>query len=510
MTFFVILGSVALIVVFWFKRKRRIQLPLPPGPPGDPILGHFRLIPQEHQELQFYEWGKIYGEVIHLNLFGRSFVVLNGVQAAIDLLDKRSANYSDRPRFIVLELLGFMGYTISLMPYGKRFQRHRRMMHEHLMADRSERYSPIQLRETRVLLKNLLSKEAEHEKLILRFSTAIIMQVAFGHQVMSDDDVYVKIAQESGNIVANAGPPGGTPIDFFPFLQYLPSWFPGAYYAGYARERRDGITRMFDYPFEQMQTAMASGTANPCFLSHHLEGLNRDGGSYPNTAADIKGAAAQLYFAAMDTTASSLSTFFLAMTLYPECQLKAQKEIDAVVGAGRLPDFSDIGSLPYVECIVQETLRWLNAVPMGIPHRSMEDDIYNGMFIPKGSIIIANTRAMTLDERIYADPHTFNPSRYLPKPEGNAEPNPIGPFGFGRRICPGRQLAHGSIWIAVASVLATMSISKAVGEDGKEIIPKVDYSSGITSHPQPYQCLIQPRNEAARDLISRAIILDSY
>lgn len=40
---------------------------------------------------------------------------------------------------------------------------------------------------------------------------------------------------------------------------------------------------------------------------------------------------------------------------------------------------------------------------------------------------------MTLDENVYSDPVTFNPARFLPKPEGNAEPYPSGPFGFGRR-----------------------------------------------------------------------------
>ncbi|KNZ75509.1 O-methylsterigmatocystin oxidoreductase [Termitomyces sp. J132] len=95
------------------------------------------------------------------------------------------------------------------------------------------------------------------------------------------------------------------------------------------------------------------------------------------------------------------------MVLYPECQRKAQEEVDRFVGPGRLPDFSDRDSLPYVECILQETLRWSN----GVPHRSLEDDVYRGMLIPKGSIIIVNTRAISLDEKSYSNPHIFNRSR---------------------------------------------------------------------------------------------------
>jgi hypothetical protein len=45
------------------------------------------------------------------------------------------------------------------------------------------------------------------------------------------------------------------------------------------------------------------------------------------------------------------------MILHPECQDKAQKEIDAVIGNLRLPEFGDRSGLPFVEGILQETLR---------------------------------------------------------------------------------------------------------------------------------------------------------
>ena len=53
------------------------------------------------------------------------------------------------------------------------------------------------------------------------------------------------------------------------------------------------------------------------------------------------------------------------MVLNPDVQRKAQRELDQVVGPHRLPDFADQPSLPYVDAIVKETLRWNPVVPLG-------------------------------------------------------------------------------------------------------------------------------------------------
>ena len=58
------------------------------------------------------------------------------------------------------------------------------------------------------------------------------------------------------------------------------------------------------------------------------------------------------------------------MVLYPSTQAKAQEEIDELTGADRLPEFSDRPNLPYLECVVQESYRWHNAVPTGSPKDS--------------------------------------------------------------------------------------------------------------------------------------------
>ena len=79
----------------------------------------------------------------------------------------------------------------------------------------------------------------------------------------------------------------------------------------------------------------------------------------------------------------------LAMAMYPALQAKAQQELDDVLGSDRLPVQEDLASLPYIHAILLEVMRWRPAAPLGIPHRVMVEDEYNGYRIPAGTIIIA-------------------------------------------------------------------------------------------------------------------------
>lgn len=71
-------------------------------------------------------------------------------------------------------------------------------------------------------------------------------------------------------------------------------------------------------------------------------------------------------------TNSVLLTFVYLMMNHPEIQHRAQEEIDRVVGRQRLPDFEDRVSLPYVDAVLRETMRWHPVAPMGTFHFDTE------------------------------------------------------------------------------------------------------------------------------------------
>jgi len=180
------------------------------------------------------------------------------------------------------------------------------------------------------------------------------------------------------------------------------------------------------------------------------------------------------------------------MQHYPDVYRKAREEIDRVIGHERLPDLTDRDSLPYIEALVMELYRWNPPVTVGIPHASTESDQYLGYHIPKGAVVIANLWGLTRNPEIYDEPESFRPERFI---EGKQlDPKQL-VFGFGRRICPGRAFADMNIWLAVASITACFQISSNGAIGG----PK--FTSGLVSHPDTFECVIEPRFGNTSELI---------
>jgi hypothetical protein len=91
-------------------RKKSKGFPLPPGPAAEPILGHLRIIPADNPEYYFQQLSKeLKSDILSFNVLGQPIIVLNSVEVAVNLLDKRGANYCDRPRFVLFEQMGWRG-----------------------------------------------------------------------------------------------------------------------------------------------------------------------------------------------------------------------------------------------------------------------------------------------------------------------------------------------------------------------------------------------------------------
>lgn len=141
------------------------------------------------------------------------------------------------------------------------------------------------------------------------------------------------------------------------------------------------------------------------------------------------------------------------MVLHPEIQLKAQAEIDNIVGSSRVVSISDIPNLPYLQAIVKECLRVHPPGPLLSWARLAIHDVHVGdHFVPAGTTAMVNMWAITHDEKVWSEPEMFKPERFIDEDVSIMGSNlKLAPFGSGRRVCPGKAmgLATVHLWLAM-------------------------------------------------------------
>jgi len=273
-----------------------------------------------------------------------------------------------------------------------------------------------------------------------------------------------------------------------------------------ARVWRQKIDEFVDLPHEMVKQGMRDGTALPSLAVHLLQDQERQGLDEESENL-IKWMSNSVYGGGSDTIVSVIATLILALVLHPEVLKKAHEEIDNIIGKKRLPAFEDRPLLPYIECVVNETLRWGVPAPLAPLHRLMEEDHYNGWVIPKGTYCAANIWQMCRDENTYPDPEEFRPERFLEMSEDRMkkEGDPrLYVFGFGRRRCPGIFLMDPSVWFYAVSLMAAFDFSKATAADGNEVEPGTSFDYSGIRHPKPFKCVIKPRSTELDRLIRQA------
>ncbi|KAH7333845.1 cytochrome P450 [Rhizoctonia solani] len=493
---------------YWYKGSER-NLRHPPSPKSLPFVGNIFSVPPGLDYITYMELGRqLNSDIIYMNMMGQPVIILNSTQAASDLFEKHSAYHSDRlsvPMVSDPTLLDWAGF-VGILPYSDLWRRQRRRLNEWLNIRAVRQFDSIQQDEARALLGRLLDTstnlqlfdEVKHQ---FYFTTgSATFKLAYGYQLKNNQDPFFLNAVEASEILFQATAPGNLLVNVFPALSYVPDWFPGAEWKRTARKWREQKNHAVNAPYEWVKRQVAAGDFEPSVLSALLQDHQQDSGlSDVDRENELKELAFVLFLAGMETTATGIVNFVAAMISNPEAQVKAQAEIDSVIGyATRLPVASDEGQLLYVRNLILEVLRWQPVGPTGgPPHACYQDDIYRGYNIQKGTVFLGNIWAMSRNEAVYKDPETFNPDRFL-------DPNipPVPGFGWGRRKCPGIHFAENSLFIIITSLLTVFSFTRKNDKEGKEIIPTIE---GARNHfvltLKPFEFELRPRSERHRQLI---------
>ncbi|OCH88011.1 cytochrome P450 [Obba rivulosa] len=505
------LGLFTALFVWAHLRSTSKTSSLPPGPKPLPVVGNITDLTARELWLRASQWAQEYGDIVYLHVFGQGLVFLNSIEVAVDLLEKKGSIYSDKPSLVMAGELCGCENMVAFTRYGDQSRRQRRLMQQALGVNSIQTYKPLLEIETHELLKRILQEPEDYIGNLLRYAGGLTLLTIYGYRVTSKDDKFLTLAEDCVDILSNRIASGGGiwPVDIFPSLKHLPLWAPGAGFLRNARQWKSKMEEFVDRPYELVKEQLRNGVATPCFVTMLLEDLQERGDKALDAQRDfdIRWTANSMYSASIDTTITTVSHFLLAMLLHPHVLEKAQHEIDTVVGSGRLPTFSDRPSLPYLECVMSECLRWGVPVPLSLPHRLMEEDTYKGMYIPKGSLVFANVWNMLHDEQLFPEPNAFRPERYM-EPADELTAKRRDPrsyvFGFGRRRCPGVHLIEQSLWIVMASMLSAFDITKGKDAHGNVVEPEVVFENSVFRTPKTFKVDIRPRSEQALRNIRQA------
>ncbi|KAM6489945.1 Cytochrome P450 [Amanita muscaria] len=500
---FAIPSIVILLSSAFLLRAKRQDPPYPPGPPSKFLIGNALDIPFKKPWLRYWEMSKqLNSDTIHLGALNTHFVVLHKMEDAVALMEQGS--YSSRPFIPIAEISGLEHIT-ALLPYGNMWRKHRKIFQEVLKKDVIPSYHNVQTQKMHIFLGELLHDPEEFAEHCETLAIAVSMAMTFAYDVIpGKTNSFVELSQTAGKTLAKLALPGYTMINVVPVLRHIPPWFPFASTQKIAADLKKTAKVYWSEPFDYVRKSMAAGTSNECLVTNVLQRYGKNDGSLDDEET-VKEAIGTIYLAGVETLECAQKIFILAMALNTQVQKKAQEELDHFVGNDRFPTFEDRPSMPYIEAVYREVLRWRPVFPVGLVHSTVSDDVYKGMYIPKGAFVMPNVWAMTRDESVYPDPGAFNPERFF-KDDGTLNDDTVDyAFGFGRRVCPGRHMADAMIWLMIATVLSVFNISKAKDENGNEIDIDVGaFTDAFISHPMPFKCSIVPRSQEAEASIRNA------
>ncbi|KAI9438803.1 cytochrome P450 [Lactarius indigo] len=473
---------VGLVLWLTVRLVQRAFRNLPPGPKGLPFIGDVQHA-SDHGWLASPQRRDDYGELMYLSVFGQGILVLNSQRVAVDLLEKRSNIYSDRPRYISLgefstEDLSFVftGYNdlcaiqhsipfSALIPH--RWRRFRRPAVEGFSKLIVPDFYPIQNREAIMLALSLI-KTLPMKKHFQRHAWSVILSINYHlPPVESEDDPVVVDIVNQVQRVLHETQPGARLVEYLPWMKYIPSRF--------AKWKRDAQywfiqdSLRYERLLGKVADDLAKGIDRPSFGATLIKNHEK----YHLSEREQAWLVGNMLLAGGETMSTTLHWWLLALLVHPEVQVRAHAELDEVIGCARPPTFADLPSLPYIRAMVKEALRWSPTLPFGVPHASSADDWYEGMFIPKGTIILPNMRLINSDTDVFGtDSARFNPARYLDEKgqvkmvmEGREEGHMT--FGYGRRVCPGRFAAEGTLGIDFATLLWAMRFERPEGAEGE-------------------------------------------
>ena len=162
--------------------------------------------------------------------------------------------------------------------YGDQSKRQRRLARKAFGAPTIPSYHPFLLSETHSFLRCLTVDSTQYVKHIRRYAGGLTLSVVYGYEAVSNEDKFLKLAEECVDLLANRIAAGGGiwPVDIFPFLRHIPLWMPGSGFKRNAIVWKKKMEEFVDRPFEYVKASMVSLSFKLVIIRAYISTPNRN------------------------------------------------------------------------------------------------------------------------------------------------------------------------------------------------------------------------------------------
>ncbi|XP_050666565.1 cytochrome P450 306a1 [Leptidea sinapis] len=489
---YIFLFLVTFVLGFWIFKKMKDWKDLPPGPWGLPIIGYLPFIDKVHPHLTLTNLTREYGPVYAISMGSVYTVVLSDQKLVREAFSKD--NFSGRAPLYLTH--GIMHGNGIICAEGSLWKDQRKLitmwlksfgMSKHSVSrDKLEKRIASGVNELVQNVEDASGSPIDLSKWIMDSLGNVVNDIIFGYKFPPDSKTWLwlrEIQEEGCNEMGVAGA-----VNFLPFLRFIspsiqktmqvllrgqvqthrlyasiiarrrkmlgiesPAGAVFEKHRGLLDEHPEGFIKCVKYSKYATNTEehyFDPNTLIPfedeCILDNFVKEQKR---RYDNneeaakymTDEQLLFVLTDMFGAGIDTTAVTLSWYFIYIALYPEEQDRVRKEILSVY-----PEECEVDStkLPYLMATICETQRIRSIVPVGIPHGCMQDTYLGNYRIPKGTMVVPLQWAIHMDPNVWENPNEFKPIRFIDEQGNLIKPQEFIPFQTGKRMCPGDELSR--------------------------------------------------------------------
>ncbi|KAM3912260.1 cytochrome P450 2F2-like [Leptodactylus fuscus] len=531
-------------IILSYRKIFREKAMLPPGPLPIPLLGNLLQIDTGNVSTTFMKMKEKYGPVFTLYFGSKPGIVVCGYKAMKEAFIDQNDVFGDRGDYPVFR--NFIGEDDIAFANGDDWKRRRQFT---LLTLRNfgmgkESIEKRILEEGHFLIKGLKETKGspvDPQMYLSRTVSNVICSVVFGKRFDYGDKRLTEIINSVNSNFSIMSSMWGTLYNMYPgFMEYIPGrhkkmWrnFQDIYditddfikdhektldpknprdyidcflikmkktndlledWQGIDTQEscRSDCTVRMNAVASSLTMASALSIINHCLPQplHLCRGPEEGSPGTPFYLQSLRTNVQDLLFGGTETTSTTLRYGILILMRYPEIAERMQEEIDKVIGRDRNPSIADRNHMPYTEATIYEIMRYVDVIPLSLPHLTSTDTVLQGFSIPKGTYVSPLLTSVHYDPEYYDEPDKFNPNHFLDD-QGNFKKNDAHiPFLIGKRMCLGASLAQMELFLFFTSLLQNFTFKPVVPNHTLGIRP---IGSGLGNLPPQYKCCFVPR-----------------